>query len=106
MGLHDGNYWAYSGPSIPQPTEAQHIISILHDSSKAFREGVTVAGVKYFVIQVRDNGGIVGKLGSAYVYIRPGNQVVIVGAAGQNQLNAECVSAVDHTVDMLMENGY
>jgi profilin len=96
LGLADASYWAYSGPSCPQPAEAAHIIACVADSDKARASGVTVAGTKFFVLRAdKEEGIIYGKQGASGICVSQTAQCVVIGVYGEGQNAAACNMEVE-----------
>jgi profilin len=81
IGLADGSYWAYTGPYVPQPAEAQHIIACVKDPSKARMEGVRIHGHKFFVMRAEPEL-LIGKLGNGGFIACKSEQAVTISVFG------------------------
>eukprot|EP00672_Neobodo_designis_P018299 CAMPEP_0174829672 /NCGR_PEP_ID=MMETSP1114-20130205/2069_1 /TAXON_ID=312471 /ORGANISM="Neobodo designis, Strain CCAP 1951/1" /LENGTH=131 /DNA_ID=CAMNT_0016063431 /DNA_START=58 /DNA_END=453 /DNA_ORIENTATION=+ len=102
----DGSYWAYGGDHVPQPDEAAHIVKCIADADTARASGVRIAGNKYFVVRVDEEGGIIGKLGAGGCYIAAAAQAIVIGVYGEGTAPADCNVTVTGIVKYLKDNGY
>ncbi|KAF8306058.1 profilin [Clavulina sp. PMI_390] len=100
-----GGVWAASPGFNLAPAEQTRIINAWNNPDDTQASGITVAGVKYFTLQVIPNRSVYGKKGADGLVIVKTKQAVLVAVYKPPTQQTECTPVVESLADyLIMQN--
>ncbi|EGC29227.1 hypothetical protein DICPUDRAFT_90584 [Dictyostelium purpureum] len=105
LSAADGSNWATSKGFTVSATEAAHIIACFKDSSKASSMGITINGVKNFVLKA-DDKSIYAKKDTGGIVIVKTNQCILFGQYDSALQPGSAAKAVESLGDYLRDSGF
>ncbi|KAI0132300.1 profilin [Xylariales sp. AK1849] len=101
--------WATSSGFTIKPDEMLNLATILKGSedakSKAFGEGIHIAGERYVAFRIEDRS-VYGRLGKTGVCVVKTKQAILVGHYGENVQAGNAAQTVENLADYLIKVGY
>ena len=101
----EGGQWATSAGFTVSAAEAATLTAGYKDPSKLRADGLTIAGVKYFVLRA-DDRSIYGKKGTGGIITVKTGRAVIIAVYGDSLQPGQAANVAEKLADYLIDAGY